>query len=591
MNSIVSSNIGRRILLLVTVSILLMLTGLAISGWLATRWSKEQVFHESQSLAEATASYLDYILGQNLARLDSIQLASGVDISDNNLEPEKRALHSIYLSSILDGVFITDEQGTVLWAEPYQSSIINANISQYPPVQRSLTDKRPYISDAIAIEPGGQEVVLIVSPLRNNEGKIVALVGGQINPNGRKLTEITRLVKLGTSSYVNIIDSNGVILASSDTGRLLNNGTDGNKDEKNEIINSAHISLAPWSVTVRQSSKEALAPVRSITQQFIIFGLVSTLLVLFLGVGMARSLVRPISLLSVSVQQVSRGDLSHPTPQLGKDEIGELGQIFDSMRLALKKSLEEIQQWNRELEAKVEERTRELEESYREIEREEADRGRLLQKVLTAQEEERKRIARELHDETSQSLVSAVIRLETLTASATSRDTKNMLTEAKNLALRTIDNIHKIIFDLRPSILDDLGLLSAIRWYAENRLGAESIAARIEVTGVERKLPPQVEIALFRVTQEAINNIIKHAEAKNVVLSVEFAPSAIKIEIEDDGKGFDLNTVSLQPDEIRGVGLLGMKERMALIGGKLRITTRPGGGTYVAIEVSLDKEV
>jgi signal transduction histidine kinase len=324
-------------------------------------------------------------------------------------------------------------------------------------------------------------------------------------------------------------------------------------------------------------------------QRFIIFGISSLAIALFLSWGMARSLIGPIGQLTTAAQNISRGNLSQSIPELGSDEIGELGRSFDSMRIALKQSLEEIQQWNRELETKVDERTQQLRESYREIRRTETARWELLQRVLTAQEEERRRIARELHDETTQSLAGLLMRLEAAIARAGKADgkTKDMLTNMKTLTVRTIDNVHKIIFDLRPSILDDLGLLSAVRWYAQNRLSELSIKTRVEVTGEERKIPSQIEAALFRIVQEAINNIAKHAEAQNVILSVEFMDSAIRIEVEDDGKGFDVEAVTLQSDKTQGLGLLGLRERITILGGELRISSQPGSGTHLIIEVPL----
>lgn len=591
MYPIIKSNLGRRIVLLVAVSMLLLLTALGISGWLAVRQSSDRVSHERQALAQATAKYLDYILQQNLERLDTIQFAQGVDIEDDDLEPEKRALHSTYLGSIFDdGVFITDQQGTVLWVEPFRQDFVGTNIGSYLPIWQSFQTKKPLLSDVFTIEPNGKNVIFMVTPLRNREGIIVGLVGGQIDPTGRALQEFTRLIELGETSYIDVIDSNGVVLASSDPQRILGKDQEGTNQGEAEVTELAHLATAPWSVAISQSEKEALAPVRTMEQRFIIFGLSAVAIALFLSWGMARSLVKPIGQLTTAAQSISRGDLSQPIPQLGSDEIGELSRSFDAMRIALKKSLEEIQEWNRELETKVEERTRQLEDSYREIERKEAARGELLRKILAAQEEERKRIARELHDETTQSLVGLVMRLETATAipNEAAVKIKSILTDIKSLTVRTLDNVHKIIFDLRPSVLDDLGLLSALRWYAENRLGALDIKVRVEVTGEERKFPPQVEIALFRVVQEAINNIVKHANAHNVVLSVEFKDSTIGIEVEDDGKGFDVEAVSWQADKAQGLGLLGMKERVTLLGGKFNIESQPDGGTHLTIEVPLD---
>ena len=584
------SNLGRRIVFLVAMSTLLVLISLGVSGWLAVRQSSEQVFHERQALAQTTGTYLDYILRQNLERLDNITFAPGVDIEDTDLEPEKRALHSTYLGSIFnDGVFITDQRAIVLWVEPFRQGFVGTSLASYAPVQETTATTKPSISNILTVKPGNKAVIFMVTPLRNRDGEIVGLAGGQIDPKERSLPILSQPTELGETSYIDIIDSNGVILDSSDPGRILNNSPGGAEQTTPVVTESAYLATAPWSVVIGQSEKEAMAPVHAMQQRFIIFGASAVVIALFLSWGMARSLVKPIRQLTAAAENISQGNLSQPVPQLGSDEIGKLSRSFDTMRVALQDSLLQIQTWNKELETKVEERTRQLEESYREIARKGAAHEELLRKVLTIQEEERKRIARELHDETSQSLVSLVMRVEAIKAIPAGANDKlqAMLLDMKNLTVKTIDNVHKIIFDLRPSILDDLGLLSAIRWYTGNRLEPLGIQARVEVTGEERKLSPPAEIALFRVVQEAINNIVKHAEAHSVVLSVEFKESTIMIEVEDDGKGFDEGAVSLIPDKAQGVGLLGMKERIALLGGEFRIVSGPGKGTHLTVEVPL----
>ena len=591
MYSIIRSNLGRRIVLLVSMSMFLILIALVISGWLAVRQSSDRVFHERQSLAQATGKYVDYILRQNLERLDSIRFAQGVNIEDGDLAPEKRALHSTYLGSIFDdGVFITDKEGTVLWTEPFRSDFAGTNISNYRPIWQSLDTGRPSISNVFTMEPGGKRVIFMVTSLHNSEGRIVGLVGGQINPVGRTLREVIQPVELEEASYLDIIDGNGIVLVSSDPQRILKEEQGIAGRERDEVTVEASLSMAPWSVVISQSEELALAPVRTMEQRFIIFGLSSLVIALFFSWGMARSLIRPIGQLTAATRNISRGDLSQPVPQLGSDEIGELGQSFDTMRVTLKKSLEEIQQWNKELEAKVAERARQLEDSYREIKRNEISRGTLLRKVLTVQEEERKRVARELHDETTQSLAGLLMRLEAAIAipDEAGGEIKARLMNIKDLAVKTIDNVHKIIFDLRPSILDDLGLTSALRWYAEHRLGELGIKTRVEVTGEERKLSSLMETALFRVVQEAITNIVKHAKARHVVLSVEFKDSTLNIEVEDDGRGFDMEAISLRADKGQELGLLGMRERVTLLEGEFHIESKPGSGTRLTIEVPLD---
>jgi signal transduction histidine kinase len=587
MYAVLKSNIGRRMLLLAAAAMLPVLTALVISGWMAVQQSQQRLAEDSRRLAGVIGSHVDYILRQNQERLNNVQFAPGVDIQDADPEPEKRALHSTYLGSIFDSVFITDMNGIVLWAEPAVPGQVGTDVSAYPAVTQALEARKPIISDAFAVSDNGPQVILMVSPLRSREGQVAGLVVGEIEPARGGLQALTLPTGLGQTGDIDIIDSHGIILASSDPGRLLLVPPGADSDEVATEL--AALSSAPWSVAVSQSRAEALAPVRLLESRFVIAGLLAVVVVFFLSWGLARSLVKPIGQLKTAAQNISQGDLEQPVPPIGSDEIGELGRSFDTMRLALKKSLEDIQEWNRQLEQKIEERTRQLQESYREIEQKEGVRRQLLQKVLMVQEEERKRVARELHDETTQSILALVMRLEAAAAlpDAEVGKIRQMLNDIRKLAVGTLDSVHGMIFDLRPSVLDDLGLLSAIRWYAQNRLNQNGVKARVEVTGEEKDLPPQVEIALFRVAQEAITNIAKHAGAHHTLVNVEFKDSSITIEVEDDGRGFDMTQLNPRTGDSQGVGLMGMRERVELLGGRFQIESRPGSGTHIIVEVPL----
>jgi signal transduction histidine kinase len=264
---------------------------------------------------------------------------------------------------------------------------------------------------------------------------------------------------------------------------------------------------------------------------------------------------------------------------LGEDEVGILAQSLDRMRQTLKTSLETIAEGKRGLEAKVQERTRALEDLYREVQKKEEIRGELLKKVIGVQEEERKRIARELHDETSQNLATLLLSIETALGSDP-EELKKKLMHMKAMASLTLDSIHRLILDLRPSVLDDLGLTSAIRWVAESRLEPLGIDLSFAVTGQERRLKPEIETTLFRIGQEAIANIARHAEANSVSIALEFAESRICLEVEDNGQGFDFNE---SPNG--SFGLLGMKERATLLDGTFAIDSQPGNGTRLAVTI------
>lgn len=219
-------------------------------------------------------------------------------------------------------------------------------------------------------------------------------------------------------------------------------------------------------------------------------------------------------------------------------------------------------------------------------------RGELLHTVITAQEEERRRIARELHDETGQSLTALRLGLQKLTLQATSDSgkLKDELDRYISLCQQAEDDVDRIILDLRPALLDDLGLVEAIRFYADTRLGTSDVQVTIRVTGRERRLSGETEGAVFRVMQESITNIAKHAHAKSVIVNLRFELDRLIVEIEDDGCGFEVGRLANHRNSRHGMGLLGMRERLGLIGGNLDIVSKPGTGTCIKAAVPIAEE-
>jgi signal transduction histidine kinase len=224
---------------------------------------------------------------------------------------------------------------------------------------------------------------------------------------------------------------------------------------------------------------------------------------------------------------------------------------------------------------------------YAEVQQKEQLRGKLLKKVITAQEEERKRIARELHDDTSQALTALLYAAEEGTEMCDLAEVKEMLGGMRRLTVRTLDGVHKLIFDLRPTMLDHLGLVPALRWFSQSRLEPTGVRVTIEEKSAPRRLPTEIETALFRVVQEAINNIARHAAARNVYISFHLDDKAVTVELEDDGIGFDMVELALSPDSGQGLGLMGMQERIEVLGGEMEITTATGYGTQVEIRVPI----
>jgi len=215
-------------------------------------------------------------------------------------------------------------------------------------------------------------------------------------------------------------------------------------------------------------------------------------------------------------------------------------------------------------------------------------RSQLIKKVIDAQEEERKRIARELHDETIQSIAALVVGIKTVDTmlKTDEQGTAEMLEDLKVSANTAIKELHQIIYDLRPSLLDDLGLIPALQWYVGIKLEAQGIDATVTISGSPIRLSPEIEIAVFRIIQEAITNIVKYSKATNSSLSIDFKQSSLTVRIVDDGVGFDASEVLMNSDR-RGLGLLGMRERAELIGGAFTVQSSPGMGTTITVEIPI----
>jgi PAS domain S-box-containing protein len=211
----------------------------------------------------------------------------------------------------------------------------------------------------------------------------------------------------------------------------------------------------------------------------------------------------------------------------------------------------------------------------------------------SVREEEKRKIARDLHDETSQVLSSLTAHLEAAigTLPAGSDKTRTILRKAQMLSITILDELHNLIYELRPSLLDELGLVAAIGALIDSHLKVAGVKVSFKTTGRVRRLPTSLEIALFRVIQEAFNNIVKHAQASNAVVIVHFKKDSITVRIQDDGIGFGVQEAMGSKDKPCGLGLIGMRERIELVNGSLVVKSSPGHGTEVNIEVPLTGEV
>ena len=224
---------------------------------------------------------------------------------------------------------------------------------------------------------------------------------------------------------------------------------------------------------------------------------------------------------------------------------------------------------------------------YNEVKDKERLRGDLLSRLIHAHEEERFRIARELHDQVSQSLTGLTMSLTAAEEAGTADAdrVREAITSVRAVAEGTLEEVRKIIFDLRPTLLDDLGLIPAVRHYAKSLLEAQGMEVRFAASGFgQQRLPSAVETTVFRVAQEAITNVARHSRARVVAISVTLLEGIVRLQVGDDGLGFDAQ-ILLASAGRRRLGIAGMEERVSLLGGRLEIGSAPGAGTVVTMHV------
>lgn len=293
-----------------------------------------------------------------------------------------------------------------------------------------------------------------------------------------------------------------------------------------------------------------------------IIGILGIVISLLLTKIMYRDLMK---LIHVS-NEVGKGNLNSKVEITTNDEIGLLGKEFNTMIDRLKKKNKEKQRYLEELKYKEELRLK------------------LLDKVITAQEEERKRIARELHDETSQSLASIILGLSMLEELEESAETRQKLIELKDITEQTIEEVHYISWSLRPSALDDYGLLPAIKKYAVDFKEKYHIEVDIEVLGFDGiRLPSTIEVTIYRVIQEALTNAARHSNAENISIIIKHAKNVVSLIIEDDGSGFEVSDIINRQLTKDHLGLKGMQERIESIGGRFHIESNPEFGTSIYV--------
>jgi signal transduction histidine kinase len=318
---------------------------------------------------------------------------------------------------------------------------------------------------------------------------------------------------------------------------------------------------------ITQSDNYISGIVERMQNTFIITFIILVSIVVLLALILSRVITSPILALKQGAEEIGRGKLDFKLDVKSRDELGDLANSFNKMGSDLKNYTEELKMNAAEKIGK---------------EKEIQDHLRLyVEKVSQAQEAERKRVARELHDETAQDLVVVLRHLDDLDLNNSKLQIKDVRREVK----RILEGVRHLCQELRPSVLDDLGLIPAVKWLASDLTKNFGISAEVQIEGVPQQMVPETELMLFRITQEALANVRKHSQATKVNIRLDFEGEKIRVRIQDNGKGFK-SPSNIDDLARKGkLGLVGMEERVKLLRGTLKINSQPWKGTEIMVEI------
>jgi signal transduction histidine kinase len=271
-------------------------------------------------------------------------------------------------------------------------------------------------------------------------------------------------------------------------------------------------------------------------------------------------IMRPVNVLLRTARRLSKGDLAARTNlPAGRGELLQLAQMFDRMAEALQ---------------------------LREVERLRAQRTlrQYAERLMEAQESERRRIARELHDEIGQALTAVKMNLQAAQRLTEEPVLLSYQQDCIDTVERTLHQVRSLSLDLLPSVLDDLGLEPALRWLAARLTRQTGLSIQLDVDSLDGRLRPDLELACFRVVQEALTNAVRHAQAEQVHVVLRRREGGVQVVVRDDGVGFDVQAAIERAARGGSLGLLGMRERVSLVGGQIDIVSTPGQGSEIRVQ-------
>ncbi|MCB8944478.1 MAG: HAMP domain-containing protein [Ardenticatenaceae bacterium] len=599
-----------RVALAVTLGFLALFAAFAILGEQAIQDSTARVLDERLVIAQLAANEIDRYLEQAIVQLEELPASTHLNPANANFPTEAHTLASPYVEVGLfsGGVIFLDPAGQVVITEPPGLYATGTNLFVLPHVAQTIQEEAANISDPF-YHPQTQQPVTAVTVPFWQDGRFAGITIGLLPIPNIYLTEpLDQAMILGETAHAVLVDMEGRAIVSTFDLPFLSSGEHPTfyrramslhepiietvpfeLDLPNEpeghlhIMGFAPLTNAPWGVSVGGDViSETFAGVQRLRNGLILLGLTAlgtTLLATLIG---TRRLVRPVQQLTVSARQIADGDLEKPLIVNEGGEIGAMARALDHMRQQLLTNIKELARWNEELEARVEQQTEALRQQQEWTQQ-------VLRQTIKAQEDERARLSWELHDEIGQVLTAVELSLERLQNALPAQDTPvhERLERSRALTERAVTDLRRMISALRPSILDDLGLIPALNWMSDHTLRSLGIHVNIDSQIQIERLPGEIETTLFRIAQEAMNNVARHSKAHTLAIQLHYENEQLMMKLSDDGQGFEPTRLPSRLDTGRGLGLASMQERASLVGGQIIVESRLNQGTTVTVRVPI----
>ena len=542
----------------------------------------------TQALVEQRDAELVQLATQQIADYyaDSIlllaQAASTDPVRMGDVEASEALLTAnVALRQRFDEIHVTDDQGATYVTV---GGDLDAQFGQLSFFERARRLRRP-VRSAVYEDVKGRRAIAVGVPVYDLAGRFAGCMVGLWDLTGTQLGLPVGNVRVGQRGYAYLVDDYGTVLYHPERGYVgadasqhpavaaLLQGQIGAQTVKSAgrtmVVGYAPIPLHSqpsslfadeswegWGLLTTEFWDDIVSPLQPyVLVMSVLLMLLITFPVVILAI-VARRIIAPLQSLVTQVEKVAEGEFgTQVSINAGPSEVQELEVAFNQMVDQLRKYRRDIQNY--------------------------------VVSILNSQEQERKRIARELHDETAQALIVLGRRIELAQELSSSDELSDQLESLRDMVDDTLQSVRRFTSDLRPPLLEELGLPRTLEILGDRTEREEGFAVDVNIIGEPRHLLPELELGLYRLAQESLSNVRRHAHAEHVDMTLVYADNAVLLEIADDGVGFEAPDDTADLVTSGRLGLVGIHERARLFGGRARIVSRPLEGTVVRVEIPL----